>query len=214
MTELLADPAPAASDPCRACGHALAPDQRYCLNCGTRRGDARVDYLRETGATRDLPPVPVVVDARPSLVDRAGGPAGIAATLLAAVGIGFLIGRADDDGSTRTVLQRAPVVNVQAPAGAGGVAVAPTGTTGAVAPPSAGAGAGAGSGTGSRSHASTPSKPAAKALSKALTKQAAAATKAAQSKIKNAPKVTSTGGQPPKKDGRKPGGGSSAESIG
>lgn len=30
--------------PCRACGAALAPDQRYCLNCGERRGGPRVDF--------------------------------------------------------------------------------------------------------------------------------------------------------------------------
>lgn len=29
---------------CRACGAELAPDQRYCLNCGSRRADPRVDY--------------------------------------------------------------------------------------------------------------------------------------------------------------------------
>ena len=31
-------------DTCPQCGSALATDQRYCLNCGSRRGEARVDY--------------------------------------------------------------------------------------------------------------------------------------------------------------------------
>src|SRR6185437_14626977 len=31
-------------DTCEQCGSALATDQRYCLNCGWRRGEARVDY--------------------------------------------------------------------------------------------------------------------------------------------------------------------------
>ena len=31
-------------EPCRACGAPLAADQRYCLNCGQRRGEPRVEY--------------------------------------------------------------------------------------------------------------------------------------------------------------------------
>jgi hypothetical protein len=33
-------------DTCEQCGSALATDQRYCLNCGWRRGESRVDYER------------------------------------------------------------------------------------------------------------------------------------------------------------------------
>lgn len=33
-------------EPCRECGAPLSADQRYCLNCGARRSDARVDYRR------------------------------------------------------------------------------------------------------------------------------------------------------------------------
>lgn len=31
-------------DTCEQCGSTLAVDQRYCLNCGWRRGETRVDY--------------------------------------------------------------------------------------------------------------------------------------------------------------------------
>jgi hypothetical protein len=31
-------------DTCEQCGSALATDQRYCLNCGWKRGENRVDY--------------------------------------------------------------------------------------------------------------------------------------------------------------------------
>ena len=31
-------------DTCEQCGSVLATDQRYCLNCGWRRGESRVDY--------------------------------------------------------------------------------------------------------------------------------------------------------------------------
>ncbi len=32
------------NESCRACGAALADDQRYCLNCGERQGGPRVDF--------------------------------------------------------------------------------------------------------------------------------------------------------------------------
>lgn len=31
-------------EPCRTCGASLAADQRYCLNCGKRRGEPRLDF--------------------------------------------------------------------------------------------------------------------------------------------------------------------------
>ena len=34
----------AVGERCRRCSFALAADQRYCLNCGTRRAPARLDY--------------------------------------------------------------------------------------------------------------------------------------------------------------------------
>ena len=33
-----------AGETCRECGAPLAADQRYCLNCGRRRGEPRVDF--------------------------------------------------------------------------------------------------------------------------------------------------------------------------
>ncbi|MDW5598132.1 hypothetical protein VSS74_27495, partial [Conexibacter stalactiti] len=32
---------------CRTCGASLAPDQRYCLSCGTRVAAPRLDFLAE-----------------------------------------------------------------------------------------------------------------------------------------------------------------------
>ncbi|MCW3023805.1 MAG: zinc ribbon protein, partial [Conexibacter sp.] len=32
-------------EPCPACGAPLAGDQRYCLHCGTRRPEARLEFL-------------------------------------------------------------------------------------------------------------------------------------------------------------------------
>ena len=101
---------------CPSCGAALAEDQRYCLNCGRRRGDPRVDFRRhlDSGATATNEP--------PTPVDGAGEPTAIApgpppppekpqrdyAPLAAAGGIavlgvmlliGVLIGRGTGDGS-------------------------------------------------------------------------------------------------------------------
>jgi hypothetical protein len=36
-------------EPCERCGAPLATDQRYCLECGTRRGAPRVEYREQVG---------------------------------------------------------------------------------------------------------------------------------------------------------------------
>ena len=52
--------------PCAECGAPLAEDQRYCLNCGQRRADARLPFLEvlETrfrpSANRKRPEQPAV----------------------------------------------------------------------------------------------------------------------------------------------------------
>ncbi len=38
---------PRPGEPCEECGSPLAADQRYCLECGHRRGEPRVDYRAE-----------------------------------------------------------------------------------------------------------------------------------------------------------------------
>ncbi|HEX3173843.1 MAG TPA: zinc ribbon domain-containing protein [Solirubrobacterales bacterium] len=40
-------------EPCQECGAPLAADQRYCLNCGRRRGGARVDYRHYMATAAD-----------------------------------------------------------------------------------------------------------------------------------------------------------------
>jgi hypothetical protein len=42
--------APRQGEPCEHCGAPLASDQRYCLECGQRRGAPRVDYRHYMGA--------------------------------------------------------------------------------------------------------------------------------------------------------------------
>jgi hypothetical protein len=43
-------------DPCEECGAPLAADQRYCLNCGHRRGGPRVDYRTVMAGAAGAPP--------------------------------------------------------------------------------------------------------------------------------------------------------------
>ena len=123
-TEALAGPASEAAggmEPCVTCGAPLAPDQRYCLECGTRRAGT---------------PGPGALVSRERTVSVPGGPAAAAATeivlppdagwrnptaiiagvgcLLLAMGVGVLIGHA---GKARTITAPAQVITV---AGGGG----------------------------------------------------------------------------------------------
>jgi hypothetical protein len=58
-----------APESCRSCGARLASDQRYCLNCGQRRGDPRIDFRAHlpgppaatNGAVSASPEPPAVV---------------------------------------------------------------------------------------------------------------------------------------------------------
>lgn len=93
---------------CTGCGRPMAEDQRYCLNCGKRRGKARIEfenYLPEAGGSgAGAPPAPPVQgDVRPVPPEEpdlrperevtplmaAVGLCGVAAILL----LGVLIGR-------------------------------------------------------------------------------------------------------------------------
>lgn len=46
---------------CPSCGAALAEDQRYCLNCGQRRGEPRVDFRQH-------------LDSKPTATEEPGAP--------------------------------------------------------------------------------------------------------------------------------------------
>lgn len=76
---------------CTNCQAPLANDQRYCLNCGARRGKATAP-MHQTGAAA---PAAVAVEhgahGRPRMTSAATLVAGVA-TLLIAMGVGVLIG--------------------------------------------------------------------------------------------------------------------------
>lgn len=97
-------PLAGAGDNCPSCDATLAPDQRYCLHCGQRRGDPRLPFM-DAVAFMDAakqPPQPAAApppapDRRPLLSANASLVAGVA-TLVLAIGVGVLIGRSGDHG--------------------------------------------------------------------------------------------------------------------
>jgi hypothetical protein len=87
-------------DTCAACGSGLATDQRYCVNCGTRRGETRVDYERQLTANGGRPPVTAGVPATAAAAPNQFSPI-IAIGSIAVLGVmlllGVLIGNDNDD---------------------------------------------------------------------------------------------------------------------
>jgi hypothetical protein len=114
-------------EPCQGCGSPLAADQRYCLNCGHRRGGPRVDYAKvmgdangdSDGTGRQEPeptPAPTAAGERPERdyapLAAVGGIAVLGLMLL----VGVLIGK----GNTSTSSAPAPIVKVGATEGGAG----------------------------------------------------------------------------------------------
>ena len=89
----------------------MAADQRYCLNCGVRRGDSRVDFDELVGGSAGgVAPPPAGPAAAPPPAERPNDFSPLGAVLgVAVLGamllIGVLIGRGDSDD-----VQQAPVV--------------------------------------------------------------------------------------------------------
>lgn len=117
-------------DNCPNCGASLAPDQRYCLACGNRRGDPRLPFMDAVvfmeSAKRPAPVESAVAaapapDRRPFISANASLVAGVA-TLILAIGVGVLIGRSGDSGSTNAAAPAPQVITV----GGGGGEVAST----------------------------------------------------------------------------------------
>lgn len=116
---------------CRECGASLAADQRYCLNCGRRRSEPRLDFRRyapgeRTASDPQAPPATVPASAPapdekptrdPTPLAAVGGIAVLGLMLL----VGVLIGRGDSNASAPAP---PPVVRVEGgsgpPAEAGG----------------------------------------------------------------------------------------------
>jgi cytoskeletal protein RodZ len=192
----------AGNDTCAQCGSALAADQRYCLNCGLRRGEARVDYqtqMMHTGQPAVAGgPAPAPSGSQWSPVMAIGAIALLGVFLL----LGVLIGK-DDNNTTQTVAaQAAPTTTSAATATTDTTAAAPAKDKGGNKAAAAGTTPGTGNvvqgGSGNTEGIQT-----------------ADTNKSVVENAKNGPDVVATGGAPEKLDpGGQAGGGSSATCIG
>jgi hypothetical protein len=126
------------------CGAPLAPDQRYCLQCGERRAPVSAFLRGAEPGTPSAPPTPPTIGP-PLMAATAGGArrnnntltviAGVGVLLLA-MGVGVLIGRA---GGSKQLPSPAEVITVGSSVGSGAATGAaeeafsddwPTGTKG------------------------------------------------------------------------------------
>jgi hypothetical protein len=192
---------------CAECGSALAADQRYCLNCGSRRGDARVDYETQIlhGGTPAIAGGPSGAPAgsspqwSPLLAIGAIGAIAVLGVMLL---LGVLIGK-KDNGTSQTVAAQAPAATT--------TAQTPTTDTTAAAP--------AKSKGGNKAAAAATAPGAGNVVQGGSGNtegiQTADPNKSTLDNAKNGPDVVATGGAPEKLDpGGQAGGGSSATCIG
>jgi hypothetical protein len=112
-------------DNCASCGALLAADQRYCLECGQRRGDPRLPFM-DAVVLMEAVKRPAQQPVAPAKKKRRISPnaaliAGVG-TLLLALGIGVLIGRSGN----HEVAQTAAAPQIIKVGGGSGTA-APTG---------------------------------------------------------------------------------------
>ena len=215
-----------AGERCRECAAPLAADQRYCLNCGHRRGEPRVDFQQRLPARKPGPnqngAAPTTANAAPVTPGSpsAGEKAQRDYAPLAAVGgiavlgvmllIGVLIGRGDGGSEAAPPPQ---VVRVQ---GEGGGATAsdedvkPNGAAKQAKAKGSGTSAKNASGlTGDKSGGAGPVEASDEALHQ-LQEQSPEEYQESSAKL---PDEIATGGAPPPEDGKAPGGGSKGTAI-
>jgi hypothetical protein len=116
------------NDSCPNCGARMAADQRYCLNCGHRRGEPRLPFMDAVvfmesmsapgGAAGTPPPPPSEPKSSNRMNANAALIAGVA-TLVLAIGVGFLIGRAGHDNGSNAAAE-APIKVIEVGGGGGG----------------------------------------------------------------------------------------------
>jgi hypothetical protein len=176
-TELTAPLATTSTDRCANCGAQLAPDQRYCIQCGERRsGGGLRDALPRTAVAAPAAPAP---RQRAWMTPNNSLIAGIA-TLLLAMGVGVLIGRSGDHGAGSRAAATPQVVTVSA--GTGGTAAA------------SGAAAGAAAGTAAANKTAAAKKKASKTASKSKVSGASSVDETAKKNgVKLPPKVVKVG---------------------
>lgn len=120
------------NESCPNCGAQMAADQRYCLNCGHRRGDPRLPFMDAVvfmesmgapGGPAGAAPPPPAAEPNPGRWNANAALIAGVATLVLAVGVGFLIGRTGHESGAQQAA--APqVIKVEGGAGGGEEAAA------------------------------------------------------------------------------------------
>jgi hypothetical protein len=200
------------SESCRKCRAPLAEDQRYCLNCGARVGEPRIDFSRyEAPRVRPEQPPAAPEPTKPERdytpLAAVGGIAVLGAMLL----IGVLIGKGDGGGTATTP----PPVIVQG-GEAGGSESAAAGEAGGEAKPkeakakAKGKGGGKGGAVAGGSVDTGSAPVASDAELQQLQEQSPQEYAENSAKL---PDEIATGGAPPPEDNKAPGGGSGGATI-
>jgi hypothetical protein len=164
-------------DHCPSCGAPVAPDQRYCVECGERCAEPRLPFVDGRPQAPAAPAAPPRRSRRPRASTGLTLIAGVA-TLLLAMGVGVLVGKSGKDDQTAGNAPPVQVVTVPGAAAAGsstnatGTQPAGSGATTADSSTSGSSGSSTSGSSGSSSsseskHSGTTSTPAKKAASKA-----------------------------------------------
>lgn len=193
---------------CPGCGAALADDQRYCLNCGQRQGEPRVDFGRHLEAKDAAPdkPAPQRPQRDYAPLAAAGGIAVLGVMLL----IGVLIGRGTGDSGDRSAPPQ--VVTV-------GAAPAASGANDGAGPPAAARSAGKDSGGKASKQKNTAAEsspgtgPAPVASERQLEALQGKTGQEYAEESAKLPDEIATPGQAPPADGKAPGGGSGGVTL-
>jgi hypothetical protein len=119
-----------AGDQCTSCSAPLAPDQRYCVQCGQRRGQARMPVSQASTAPARADVIQASHPRAPRPAFNTALIAGIG-TLLLAMGVGVLIGRSGQKSPSSRAAAPVQVVTVGGAGGASGASVAATSPTSA-----------------------------------------------------------------------------------
>ncbi len=133
----------ASGEQCPSCGNPVAPDQRYCLNCGQRCGEPRLPFMNAVTFMEAMKRPAAASASPPKKAKRRLSPnaaliAGVG-TLLLAMGVGVLIGRSGHDSGTTGAATAPQVIKVE---GNGGGSAETASTAGSPGGKSAGAGKG------------------------------------------------------------------------
>jgi len=191
----------------------MAGDQRYCLECGARRGGPRVDYrryLEEPPALAPSAPATVALRERRPAWTLATALATIACLLLA-MGVGVMIGRAGDGDAGRVQAAAPPqVIRVNATA----PAATTTATTPAATTPAATRHKAATKKATARRATAKADAARTKATNEAVQQLDSAAPDEYQKQSQKLPKELGTGGKAPPKDDKPAAGGGGFETIG